>query len=57
MNAPCIEKQQIGERASGAADEKPMLAALGDVHAHGDEMLVAYSVLNTTDHWIEVLPP
>jgi hypothetical protein len=36
---------------------KPMLAALGDVHAHGDEMLVAYSVLNTTDHWIEVLPP
>ena len=36
---------------------KPMLAALGDVRAHGDEMLVAYSVLNTTDHWIEVLPP
>jgi hypothetical protein len=36
---------------------KPMLAALGDVRAYGDEMLVAYSVLNTTDHWIEVLPP
>jgi hypothetical protein len=36
---------------------KPMLAALGDVRADGDEMLVAYSVLNTTDHWIEVLPP
>jgi hypothetical protein len=36
---------------------KPMLAALGDVRAHGNEMLVAYSVLNTTDHWIEVLPP
>lgn len=36
---------------------KPMLAALGMVMARGDQMLVAYSVLNTTDHWIEVLPP
>jgi len=36
---------------------KPMLAALGEVSAHGDDMLVAYSVLNTSDHWIEVLPP
>ena len=36
---------------------KPMLAALGDVHQHGPDMLVAYSALNTTDHWIEVLPP
>jgi hypothetical protein len=36
---------------------KPMLGALGDVREKGDEMLVAYSVMNTTDHWIEVLPP
>jgi hypothetical protein len=36
---------------------KPMLAALGDVRQHGPDTLVAYSVLNTTDHWIEVLPP
>src|SRR5215469_6478932 len=41
----------------GKAGGKPMLAALGDVREKGDEMLVAYSVLNTTDHWIEVLPP
>jgi hypothetical protein len=34
-----------------------LVAALGDVREKGDEMLVAYSVLNTTDHWIEVLPP
>jgi hypothetical protein len=27
------------------------------VRSQGDEMLVAYSVMNTTDHWIEVLPP
>ena len=36
---------------------KPILAALGDVYQHGSETVVAYSVLNTTDHWIEVLPP
>jgi hypothetical protein len=35
----------------------PIVAALGEVLANGDGMLVAYSVLNMTDHWIEVLPP
>ena len=41
----------------GAAAGKPLVAALGNVREKGDEMLVAYSVLNTTNHWIEVLPP
>jgi hypothetical protein len=41
----------------GKSPGKPMLAALGDVREKGDEILVAYSVINTTDHWIEVLPP
>jgi hypothetical protein len=41
----------------GKAIGKPLVAALGDVREKGDEMLVAYSVMNTTDHWIEVLPP
>jgi hypothetical protein len=36
---------------------KPLVAALGAVRQKGEEMLVAYSVMNTTDHWIEVLPP
>ena len=36
---------------------KPLMVALGDVREKEDEMLVAYSVLNTTNHWIEVLPP
>jgi len=39
------------------ASGKPLLGALGDVRSQGDEMWVAYSVLNTTNHWIEVLPP
>jgi hypothetical protein len=41
----------------GRSPGKPMLAALGDVRENGDEILVAYSVINTTEHWIEVLPP
>ena len=41
----------------GKAIGKPLVAALGDVREKGDEMLVAYSVMNTTDHWVEVLPP
>ncbi len=41
----------------GKAIGKPLVAALGDVREKGDEMLVAYSVMNTTDHWIELLPP
>ncbi len=36
---------------------KPLVAALGDLREKGAEMLVAYSVLNTTNHWVEVLPP
>ena len=39
------------------APGKPLLGALGEVFSQGDEMWVAYSVLNTTDHWVEVLPP
>jgi hypothetical protein len=41
----------------GKANGRPLAAALGDVREKGDEMLVAYSVMNTTDHWIELLPP
>ncbi len=48
---------KIEKNPDGKAIGKPLVAALGDVREKGDEMLVAYSVLNTTDHWIELLPP
>ena len=51
---PVPKKQR---NPDGKAPGKPMAGALGEVRSQGDEMLVAYSVLNTTDHWIEVLPP
>jgi hypothetical protein len=41
----------------GKAVGKPLVAALGAARQKGDQMLVAYSVMNTTDHWIEILPP
>jgi hypothetical protein len=47
------EQPESGRKSPG----KPLLGALGEVRSQGDEMWVAYSVLNTTDHWIEVLPP
>ena len=34
-----------------------MWALLASARKWASEMLVAYSVMNTTDHWIEVLPP
>jgi hypothetical protein len=36
---------------------KPLLGALGAVQEQGQVMLAAYSIENTSDHWIEVLPP
>ena len=38
--------------------EQPVLAgALGEIREANGQMLVAYSVRNQSDHWIEVLPP
>jgi len=36
---------------------KPILVALGAVQGRGQLMLAAYSVVNRSHHWIEVLPP
>lgn len=36
---------------------KPILGALGAVQERGQHMLAAFSVVNKSDHWIEVLPP
>lgn len=43
---------------SNRADSgKRILGALGAVQERGQLTLVAYSVVNRSDHWIEVLPP
>ena len=41
----------------GKEPGKPIVGALGEIRENGGDMLIAYSVMNTTDHWIEVLPP
>ncbi|MGB6869098.1 MAG: hypothetical protein WBD93_05760 [Acidobacteriaceae bacterium] len=44
--------------ASDRADSgKPILGALGAVQERGQLMLAAYSVVDRSDHWIEILPP
>jgi hypothetical protein len=53
QEAPTKNNRNPDAKAPG----KPLLGALGEVFSQGDEMWVAYSVLNTTDHWVEVLPP
>ena len=50
-----MEKQARNSR--GAASTEPILVALGTVQDRGERMLVGYSVVNTSGHWIEVLPP
>ena len=40
-----------------AGSRKPVLGALGAVQERGQLMLAAYSVVNRSDHWIEILPP
>ena len=50
-----MEKQ--ARNGGGAASTEPILVALGTVQNRGERMLVAYSVVNTSSHWIEVLPP
>jgi hypothetical protein len=50
-----MDKQE--NNRSGAKSTEPFLGAVGAVSDRGQRMLVAYSVVNTSGHWIEVLPP
>ena len=43
--------------SSRSDSRKSILGALGGVRERGQLMLAAYSVVNTSDRWIEVLPP
>ena len=47
----------IADDSDRADSGKPILGALGAVRERGQLMLAAYSVVNRSDHWIEVLPP
>lgn len=38
-------------------DPPPIIGALGEIRESSGKMLVAYSVRNRSNHWIEVLPP
>ena len=46
----------LGEKAK-KTDPSPFVGALGEIRESSGKMLVAYSVQNQSNHWIEVLPP
>jgi hypothetical protein len=46
----------LGEKAK-KTDPPPFVGALGEIRESSGKMLVAYSVRNQSNHWIEVLPP
>jgi hypothetical protein len=46
----------LGEKAE-PTQSLSMVGALGEIREVSGKMLVAYSVRNQSDHWIEVLPP
>ena len=45
------------QKESKKGDPPPIEGALGAIQESHDKMLVAYSVRNDSDRWIEVLPP
>lgn len=59
ISTPAWEHGTVLLDGSGSKKkEAPAISgALGDVRESGGRMLVAYSVLNQSSHWIEVLPP
>lgn len=51
-------RQQIHRSSPAWIETKgPFTASLGSITVDGTEMVVAFSVLNRGDHWIELLPP
>jgi hypothetical protein len=54
---PAWQKGASLDHKSKKAEPPVIAGALGEVRQYGGKMLVAYSVRNQSDHWIEVLPP
>ncbi len=54
---PAWQKGASLDHKSKKVEPPAIAGALGEVQQYGGKMLVAYSVRNQSDHWIEVLPP
>jgi len=54
---PAWQKGASLDHKSKKVEPPAIAGALGKVRQYGEKMLVAYSVRNQSDHWIEVLPP
>jgi hypothetical protein len=54
---PAWQQGTALEEKAKKTDSSSIVGALGEIRELSGKMLVAYSVRNQSDHWIEVLPP
>ena len=54
---PTWQHGSASDKKEKSGQPPAMLGALGEIKEEQGAMIVAYSVLNQSDHWIEVLPP
>jgi len=54
---PAWQQGTALEEKAKKTDPPPIIGALGEIRESNGKMLVAYSVRNQSNHWIEVLPP
>jgi hypothetical protein len=54
---PAWQQGTALEEKAKKTDPSPIVGALGEIRETSGKMLVAYSVRNQSNHWIEVLPP
>lgn len=57
LSTPSWQQSSTADEKSKQPNTPSMIGALGEITERQGTMIVAYSVLNQSDHWVEVLPP
>ena len=57
VSTPAWQTGTVLDEKSSKKDPPAIVGALGEIRETNGRMLVAYSVRNQSNHWIEVLPP
>ena len=57
VSTPAWQSSTVLDETSSKTGSPSIVGALGEIRETNGRMLVAYSVRNQSNHWIEVLPP
>ena len=57
VSTPAWQSSTVLDETSGKTGPPSIVGSLGEIREINGRMLVAYSVRNQSNHWIEVLPP